>query len=270
MHQLIRTFHTASLLLLAIGASGVALAQETQVATQLFSADSSPKSACEAAKLKLWQNAVERQCGSTLLDGRLRTKSESQDKLTIAQIQLQNGRVIDWAEQDRDVSLTKTDAGDIGRCRVKGTVKVFCETQSPKKLSEFQAKLSDYTLKSGQVLTIDIEPAPESYFLHVFSILPSESIDRQVQLLVPNHLASNTEVQANTKLDLGKQHQIVASLPIGKAQSEEALLLVKSIGKLAPPPGKMRIDQLNKWLTTIPYSDRQETLIGYQIVRSSE
>jgi hypothetical protein len=269
MHQSIRILYTASLLLIAICATGVALAQETQVATQLFSADSAPQSACEAAKLKLWQSAVERQCGSTLLDGRLRTKSENQDKLTIAQIQLQNGRVIDWKEQDRNVSLTKTDAGDIGRCRVKGTVKVFCETERPKKLSEFQAKLSDYTLKSGQVLSIDIEPAPESYFLHVFSILPSESIDRQVQLIFPNQLASNAEVPANTKLDLGRQHQIVAILPTGKSQSEEALLLVKSIGKLAPPPGNMRIDQLNRWLTAIPYSERQETLIGYQIVRSS-
>jgi hypothetical protein len=270
MHQSIRTLSATSLLVIAISATGAALAQETQVATQLFSADSSPQSACEAAKLKLWQNAVERQCGSTLLDSRLRAKSENQDKLTIAQIQLQNGRVIDWAEQDRDISLTKTDAGDIGRCRIKGTVEIFCESQSPKKLSEFQAKLSDYTLNSGQILSIDIQPAPESYFLHVFSILPSESIDRQVQLLIPNQLASNTEVQANTKLDLGKHHQIVASLPIGKTESEEALLLVKSVGKLAPPPSNMRIDQLNKWLTTIPYSERQEMLIGYQIVRSSK
>jgi hypothetical protein len=255
-------------LMAALSTSVAAVAEpslDVQVASQLYTTDVPADRACEAAKLKIWRDAVERDCGSLFLDGRLRLKSETQDQLTIAQLQLQNGRVTEWAELSRDTTSTKTDSGDIGRCRVSGRLKTVCEPRETKTISPLDAHLKSATVRDGEALSIQIKASPKPYFLYVFSILPREPHSRQIAPLIPNALWPDEAIAANQPIDLSSRHQLIARLPRNAKHADEALLFVKTTSQSPAPASQMSLDQLNRWITQIPWDSRQELLISYQI-----
>jgi hypothetical protein len=255
-------------LIAALSASGAAVAEpslDVQVASQLYTTDVPADRACEAAKLKIWRDAVERDCGSLFLDGRLRLKSETQDQLTIAQLQLQNGRVIEWAELSRDTTSTKTDSGDIGRCRVSGRLKTVCEPRDTKAIAPLDVHLKSATVSDGEELSIQIAASPEPYFLYAFSILPREPHKRQIASLIPNALWPDEAIAANQPMSLSSRHQVIARLPSNAKHADEALLFVKTRSRSPAPASQMSLDQLNRWITQIPWDSRQEVLISYQI-----
>jgi hypothetical protein len=255
-------------LMAALSTSFAAVAEpslDVQVASQLYTTDVPADRACEAAKLKIWRDAVERDCGSLFLDGRLRLKSETQDQLTIAQLQLQNGRVTEWAELSRDTTSTKTDSGDIGRCRVSGRLKTVCEPRETKAIAPLAVQLESATVRDGEALSIQIAASPEPYYLYAFSILPREPHKRQIAPLIPNALWPDEAIAANQLISLGTRHQIIARLPQDATHADEAILFVKTTSKSPAPISQMSLDQLNRWITQIPWHSRQEVLISYQI-----
>lgn len=260
---------------LATLASGVASAQgavpdpSDRVATQFFPTSVAPQKACDSAKLRIWQETVDEKCGATLLEGRLRIRSEDSDRLTIAQLQLQHGRVTHWQENSRAISVVAS--GDSGQCRVSGRATVHCESGSHKDLPPLEATLDKHTLRNGEALGVRIHatgtPSNASsnppYYLHAFSILPDAPENEQVTQVFPNTFDPQNRLPGGTEVNLASRFKLIATTD--KQISDEALLLVKSRDKPTPPPKTMNLQALNRWILSIPFEYRQELLLTYQI-----
>ncbi len=143
----------------------------------------------------------------------------------------------------------------------------------------FNASLNKTSFKNGDEIQVRITPAKDSY-VSIFNILEDEKILR----LLPNRFKQDNLLKANETFhfpstsDKARGLSLIAHTPEGKKSTTEIFLILALNQPLEIDNGKFQeaifgeydgktafMNDLIKQIVSIPYSDRGERLIQYEI-----
>lgn len=229
---------------------------------------------CARARARLISKAIEQTCGSHFSGGAQRVLSEEVDTFVLFHLESLSGKVIRFEERDRSSQTSQVGSRvPVFECALRAAVTVKCDTgqRDAAFLADLGAsvRINTNRLRPGDPLQLSITPSDDAYFT-VFTVMPYLPEGERVARIFPNDMQPGGRLPARARTCIPgpgcerAPYNMLAELPAGKKQVDEALLILATRQAVAFP-ALLSEEQLHGMLAELLLENRRELIIPYRV-----